>query len=161
MFACASGHRARILGPAVDCPLDCLGVRSIALTERFVAFEAFDNGTRDASDYDRVVVVDLQSGSSRVADAGGHTRFAGDPPYKPPAPGSVTDLVLNVNGHVAWISQDDSGQSRTYLVRTRSAGKAVTLASGPGIQPGSLAAAGARVYWTQDGVARSALSASR
>jgi hypothetical protein len=62
--------------------------------------------------------------------------------------GSLANLLLTRRGSVAYVL----GQR---LLRIDSRGAAV-LADGPGIDAGSLAAAPGRLYWMQDGLARSA-----
>jgi hypothetical protein len=79
----------------------------------------------------------------------GVRRFAGQL-EGPPA----TDLVLAGNGAVVWIRPGANGPAVTKVDRDGT----VVLDDTPGVEAGSLAIAGARVYWTRGGVAQSALT---
>lgn len=87
-----------------------------------------------------------------VRDSGrdtGHRRIARLDPMYP-----ASDLVLTPRGTVAWIRPG----SGTHDVVVVGPGRPVltTLDAGPGVEPGSLAIAGRRVYWTNSGSPRSA-----
>lgn len=69
----------------------------------------------------------------------------------------VAGLVLTPAGHVAWMLGPTNGKNN-YVIHAESpnpSAEAPVLASGSDIAPGSLAAAGGVVYWTQGGLARS------
>jgi len=155
VFACRRGSRASQLGLTIHCPLDCNGIRAVAVSGRFAAFESLENGSRDASDFDDVVVYDLKA--RRIinrADAGGYSRVLGDPPYRAPVPGQISDLVLTAAGTAAWITQDQRTTPTTFSVWTHVRGQAARRqAAGTGITPGSLAASHGHLYWTDTNIA--------
>jgi hypothetical protein len=72
----------------------------------------------------------------------------------------VTALVMRPDGALAWIvavAHPMSGPSG-YQVRSSSSGTdSSLLGEGEDIEPGSLALAGPRIYWTQGGQPRSAV----
>lgn len=151
-YACQRGSRASQLGLTIHCPLDCNGIRAVAVTGRFAAYESLENGSRDASDFDEVVVYDLERRrTTSRADAGGYSRVLGDPPYRAPLPGQVSDLVLTAAGTAAWITQDQRTTPTTFSVWTHARGQAARRqAAGTGITPGSLAASHGHLYWTDN-----------
>ena len=64
----------------------------------------------------------------------------------------ATDLLLSRDLTAVWIRPGGE------VVRDRPGEEPVVLASGPGLEAGSLAAAGNRIYWTNDGRPESALT---
>ena len=72
----------------------------------------------------------------------------------------VTDLELRANGSVAWVARIIQGMpaTTTFEVRSFQAPKAPStiLDSGGAIGSGSLALSGRTLYWTTDGLPRSA-----
>jgi hypothetical protein len=66
---------------------------------------------------------------------------------------SVAALVLGPRGSFAYVSAAGA------VVKSDATGETVVLDAGPGIDPGSLAVAGARVYWLRGGAAQTALLA--
>jgi hypothetical protein len=92
-------------------------------------------------DPNNVMVEDLSNGKRAFAD-GSDLEVA-----------NVTSLVLRAKGSVAWIQTSFSkvGESlRGFTVAKAEHGQpAVVLASGEDIDPGSLALAGKRLYWTK------------
>jgi len=158
VFACRRGARARSLGLSVTCPLGCAGIRAVQLSARYAAWEDVAVGSRDGDDHDRVRVRSLTSKApARSIPSGGSSRVLGDPPYRSPLPGSVTDLLLVADGSVAWIAQVESGRTRTNSVWISAAGMPPRqLDGGPDVLAGSLAVATKRLYWTRGETAASA-----
>lgn len=158
VFACRRGARARSLGLSATCPLGCAGIRAVQLSDRYAAWEDVTAGSRDGDDHDLVRVRSLTSKApARSIPSGGSSRVLGDPPYRSPLPGSVTDLLLRADGSVAWIAQAESGRTPTHSVWISAAGMPPRqLDDGPDVRAGSLAAAARRLYWTRGETAVSA-----
>jgi hypothetical protein len=67
--------------------------------------------------------------------------------------GAVTALVVSPNGSAAWIETHDVPTRAQTVRRTATGGQATTLASGPLVEPDSLALAGdGTLYWSDGGV---------
>ena len=85
-----------------------------------------------------------------VADLGGRRPSV----FRTPARGRVFRLVMTPAGAIAWTAFE--GPS-TIVLRKADADGVAELARGNDLARHSLAASGSRVYWTQAGVAHSAL----
>lgn len=74
--------------------------------------------------------------------------------------GPVAAIVVKSDGSAAWVAADRYASTRTgcchYQVRVVEKSGSRLLSAGPGIE-GSLAVVGDRVYWTEDGRARSGI----
>ena len=90
--------------------------------------------------------------SVRVIDMlTGHSTFSGSGGF------SAGSLALKADGSVAWIaSVPGPAGSRSWDVRRHDSTGTATVDSGPQIDPGSLAAGGSWLYWTNAGSPRSA-----
>jgi len=124
----------------------CGGITNVVLAGSTVAYEEFAS----KSGVWWIVVRDLRSG--RVL-----RRLRTNTPGPLNTAGAVEALVLKSDGAVAWVAQAHlptvvANAPREYEVYAADAtGESRLLASGPGIEPGSLALAGSTVYWTQQG----------
>jgi hypothetical protein len=161
VYACAYGHRLSRLGFSPDCGASssgCAGVEHPVLTGPVVAYESFSiieqrfppgEGKRTFL----VVVRDLRSGRVlRQVPTGSSTKPARV------GIGPVSALVLKSDGAVGWIAANEAGASSgKYEVHAADATGARLLASGPGIEPGSLALGGSTLFWARSGQAASSL----
>jgi hypothetical protein len=139
-YACRYKTRRRFLmGSAEDLggSGDAIGIVRIA--GRFVAWvsQPFDDSERYNPDFtgfpSTVQAIDTRSGAKRSAPA-----TTGNP-----SSSSVTSLVLHASGALAWLGADGAGNQ---VHRYDSSGDRV-LDSGSDIQPDSLAAGPATLYW--------------
>ena len=73
--------------------------------------------------------------------------------FEEPKASAATDLLLTRDRTAAWIRPVAGG---AQVARARPGEDVVVLASGAGVEPGSLATAGRRLYWTDEGRAESA-----
>lgn len=125
------------------------GYDHIAVAGQFVAYASRSDCAASFCDPNNVIVQNLKNGKVTFAD-GPSLRVA-----------SVSDVVLEANGSVAWITSifDEFGAVLPGLevAKAEHGQAAAVLAAGPDIVPGSLALAGSRLYWTQGATPRSAL----
>lgn len=145
LYACAiRTGKSRSLGPT-NLGDEGNGVLNPTIGGRYVAFEV------SICDRD----VDCRRSELRVMDAlTGTTRRTQR--FGIGAAG-VTDLVVRANGTAAFLEafQTETGTT-TYELRRFDGTTSSVLDSGPGLVNGSLALAGATLYWTKDGQPRSA-----
>jgi hypothetical protein len=139
-YACRYKTRRRFLmGSAGDLGSSGDAIGIVRIAGRFVAWDSqpFDDSERYNPDFagfpSTVNAVDTRSGSQRSAPA-----TTGNP-----SASSVTSLVLHPSGALAWIGADGAG---SQVHRYDSSGDTV-LDSGSDIQPDSLAAGPATLYW--------------
>src|SRR5262249_18811501 len=122
-------------------------VAIVRVAGRFVAWDEqhFDDSERYNPDFkgfpSSVWALDTRSGAKRTAAATSGT----------PDTSSVESLVLKPNGSFAWI-----GSGATLEVHRYDAADDTILDSGPDIDPASLAASAAQLYWLRAGLAHSA-----
>jgi hypothetical protein len=120
-----------------------LTARRLVLAGRYLAFNQ-EYSREDVEE--SVSVLDVRTGRSHGADA-----VADVAAPRPDARNAVTAIVLRPDGAVAWIARNDDIQPARYEVLALGAGRPALLATGPDIDPASLAVAGSRVYWTAAG----------
>ena len=113
------------------------------LSGRYLAFVAPSGSKPDVA---LVVVVDMVAGRKTFngLNYAGQPSEIGNPPRR---------LVLKPDGSVAWI---DKGQWYVRYVHRHDSTGTTIVDSGTGIDPNSLAAGGAYLYWTNAGAPRSA-----
>lgn len=150
-YGCVYGSRRTYeLGTPSDC-IDvslgeCGGITNVVLSGSVVAYEESSN--RPLVWW--IIVRDLRSG--RVL-----RRLRTNTPGPVNTAGALEALVLKSDGAVAWVSQAHlptavpNGPREYEVYAADATGESRLLASGPGIEPGSLALAGSMVYWTQEG----------
>ena len=134
------------------------GVDEVALVGHMVVYESWFSGRENRPERHRVIVRDLRTG--RVL----HNLPTGTP--RTPEPGEVgnggtTAIVLKADGSVAWINlflergvivpPEPVNFIRNYEVHAVDQSGSRVLASGPDIDPRSLALGGSTLYWTQGG----------
>jgi len=119
------------------------GYDPIVLAGRYVAYGAYSDCAASFCDPHSVVLQDLKNGKMTFVD--GRLPVA-----------SVTDLVLRSNGSLAWI-QTSFGEDGGFIhpgyqvVKAERGQPPVVLDSGSDVAHGSLALAGATLYWTKAG----------
>lgn len=147
VYGCVYGHRhAYLLGSEPRFSSqggEGIGSETIAGTT--VAFQS-DSATSENARR-TIVVVDLRTGRSLRS-------------ITPGGPGFVTAIVVKSDGAVAWIVETKSEPASAenhqmkhseYAVEAADKSGNRVLATGPGIDPSSLALAGSTLYWTQGG----------
>lgn len=108
---------------------------------------------------ERIVAVNRYScpPDPSLGDCGGSARTVslrtGETLRRASTGSSVAALVLGPRGAFAYVSSGGA------VVKSDAAGETVVLDAGPGAEPGSLAIAGARVYWLRAGAPQTALLA--
>lgn len=166
IFGCAfDTRRSYVLGeptPKAGTPSGISGITLETLSGTIVAYEAGSGGPTGA---DWVVVVrDLSTGKVL------HSVPTGTPAHpKPPRVeggltirdvgiGPAKSIVVKSDGAVAWIAQDavEGSTYTSYQVHALDKTGSRVLASGPNIEPHSLALAGSTLYWTEGGKPMSA-----
>jgi hypothetical protein len=129
------------IGPIAD------GVYNVAVSGKYVSFGVQACGTKTVEDCRRsyVRVLDVLSGKT----------------WRTPGVGvrgvTAVDLVVRRNGTVAYLAlfQAASG-GPTYVLRRFDRTNVTDIDSGPDLVRGSLALAGATLYWTKGGQPHSA-----
>jgi hypothetical protein len=156
IYGCVYGRRhAYLLGESLRCGGGggggrCYGIAHVALAGSIVAYE--ENLENGSSGGWVVVVRDLRTGQVlRKLPSGSRT---------PPRAGPPLSIVVKSDGAVAWVVQTRVATSQSLDEFEIYAGDSTgtrLLASGPGIEPASLALAGSSLYWMQAGHPASAL----
>ncbi len=142
--------------PAYGSPSGVGGTRLYTLRGTIVAFEKFltfnlEPGTRYVNE---IVVRDLRNG--RFLHRLPTDTFAASPKSEGDfGAGEAGAMVVKSDGAVAWIADivEDAMPKDliTYQVHAVDKNGSRVLASGPSIEPSSLALAGSTLYWTQGG----------
>ncbi len=165
VFGCAFGHRgAHKLGDLAHWESSRYGeegywgIARVALSGHYAAYEVIANRLGCGFCHWGVAVRDLSSGRVvREVPTGTPTNPALEENY---GVGPTTALLLTDSGSVAWITDAHGGEGRPseggYQVHAADSHGTSLLASGPDIDPSSLALAGGTVYWMQGGEPRSA-----
>jgi hypothetical protein len=164
-YGCSFRHkRSYLLGsPPAYSSTSGGGIRLATLAGSMVAYEAGSASSHYGTSW-LVVVRDLGSGKVQ------HRLPTGTPVHPEPARiedgitkqntgiGPATAIVVKTDGAVAWIAQDAVEGALPYAYQVHAVDKTGSrlLASGPGIDPASLALAGSTLYWTEDGKPSSA-----
>ena len=118
------------------------------LAGRRIAFEDVLCGDYTDPCSGHVFRIDMRTG--RLRDV---ARYPG-PPWMVPS----TDLLLTPNDTVVWIRPKGQREDAAPAVsKVGPDGKLIVLDDAPGVDPGSLAATGNRVYWTRAGTPQSVL----
>ncbi len=147
VYACLYSRNRRFLLSREEFMQDSTFTRMPALAGRFVAYvlartDVARRGTPNPTSFpDQVVAIDLASGQRRQF----HAASTDSPSTR------VSDLALASNGSVAWIGSGPEG-NEVYI---GTAGRTL-LDRGSGVLAGSLALSRTAIYWTRDGVPRSA-----
>ncbi|MGO9762758.1 MAG: hypothetical protein ACLP1Q_16010 [Solirubrobacteraceae bacterium] len=152
-------HFLESVPEATGTPVGGHGLRLATLAGTMVAYEVAGGGP--GGSYAYVVVSDLATG--KVV----HREPTGTPAHpEPPRTengltvhrvgiGPATAIVVKSDGAVAWIVQTPR-EDGSYQVHAVDKTGSRLLASGPDIDPSSLALAGSTLYWTEDGKPMSA-----
>jgi hypothetical protein len=160
IYGCAYGHKGiYLLGkplPNVGTSEGIGGVKLEVLAGLIVSYKDVSAGPN--YNYEAVVVSDLRNGHMLRIIRNSERVGAGV--------GAVVAIVVKTDGAVAWIVEahrelsspinDFNGIVEYAVEAADEAGKRL-LASGPGIDPTSLALAGSTLYWTQGGKPASAV----
>jgi len=134
------------------------GIRLVTLAGPLVAYESGSSSTHYGTSW-LVVVRDLRTGKVL------HGLPTGTPVHpKPPRTedgitkqdvgiGPATSIVVKSDGAVAWVAQDAVEGPLPYSYQVHAVDKTGSrvLASGPEIDPTSLALAGSTLYWSEAG----------
>jgi len=150
ILGCAFGHpRVYDLGGPGQCSSSgCGGIGRARLAGTVAAFEEATSGGPDSGPPEYVLFVrDLRSGRVlHKVPTGASTSL------NPPRVwiGPTESLLVKSDGAVAWIVQASRGEG-SYQVHALDAAGGRVVASGPDIDPHSLALAAATLYWTQGG----------
>jgi hypothetical protein len=127
------------------------GIQHETLRGEMVAYEDFVEGCglnqSDCSGRFEVVVCDLRTGKT-LHDLPTGTRTAPNPNFV--GVGFTTEIVVKADGAVAWITEALLEEG-AYQVHALDKTGSRMLASGPGINPNSLALHGSELSWSQDG----------
>jgi hypothetical protein len=134
-------RRARLLGTWESGGQGGVTAR-FGLAGRKIAFEDVLCGDTTEPCSANVFRMDMRTGRLRLL-----VQLNG-PVEAPPA----SDLLLTPNNTVVWIRRDGRGPARVTKVGADR--QLVVLDPGPDVEPGSLATAGNRIYWTRGGVAQ-------
>jgi hypothetical protein len=154
VYGCAYGHRgAYALGHVAHFQTTSKylnesfsGIALEVLAGPIVAYEEVANQLGCGGCHWGVVVRDLRTGRTLRREPTG-TPVSFDLNY---GVGPTTAIVVKSNGSVAWIA-NVSLEGGGYQVHAADTAGNRLLASGPGIDPMSLALAGSTLYWTQGG----------
>jgi hypothetical protein len=154
IYGCAYGHKGIYpIGkplPNVGTSEGIGGVKLEVLAGPIVSYKDVSAGP--SYDYEAVVVSDLRTGRTLRILRNSERVGAGV--------GAVVAIVVKADGAVAWIveahrelSSPINGYNGAveYAVEAADESGKRLLASGPGIDPASLALAGSTLYWTQGG----------
>jgi hypothetical protein len=148
LYACRLKNRKRfLLASAEEAGGTGTSVSLVRVAGRFVAWDSqpFDDSQRYNPDFQgfpsSVNALDTGSGQRRTAPA-----TTGNP-----AASTVTGLVLKPSGAFAWI-----GSAATLEVHRYDAAGDTLVDSGADVDPASLAAGSAQLYWTRGGAPHSA-----
>jgi hypothetical protein len=160
IYGCAYGHKGiYLLGkplPNVGTSEGIGGVKLEVLAGSIVSYKDVSAGPN--YNYEAVVVSDLRSGHTLRIMRNSERVGAGV--------GAVVEIVVKTDGAVAWIVEahrelsspiNDFNGAVEYMVEAVDKTGKRLLASGPGINPSSLALAGSTLYWTQSGKPASAV----
>jgi hypothetical protein len=147
IYGCSYGHkRSYLLGPApYGSPSGAGGISHETLNGSIVAYEEVSN--RECCQHWWVVVRDLSNG--RVL----HRVPTGTPIKPEPLSvgiGLAVAIVVKHDGSAAWIVETGE-EELEYQVHAIDRAGGRELASGPDIDPSSLALAGSTLYWTRGG----------
>jgi hypothetical protein len=122
------------------------------LAGRRIAFESIHCGDPTDPCSGHVWRTDMRTGRVRIV-----AQMTG-PREAPPA----SDLLLTPDDTVVWIRPDGApgpnGLPGPAVSKVGPDGRLVVLDPGPGVEPGSLATAGNRIYWTRSGAAQTFLA---
>jgi hypothetical protein len=123
------------------------------LTGPIVAYEAFSNGANGGYSSSHVLVRDLRNGRllHRVP-----TGTSSTPTPRQVGIGLVVAIVVKSDGGMAWMLEVANELGKYQVHAVDKSGSRV-IASGPEIDPSSLALAGSTLYWTQGGKPLSAV----
>jgi hypothetical protein len=132
------------------------GDRNIVLAGPIVAYEHYSFAEGLGGIRQGVVVEDLRTGVTLRDEATGKRKVPGGEPELEFGIGHTAAIVVKSDGSVAWILET-SAQEDTYQVHAADMTGSRLLASGPDIDPSSLALAGNTLYWMQGGKPFSAM----
>jgi hypothetical protein len=163
IYGCVYGHRgAYSLGvePYEESTkymnYSYFGDRNIVLAGPIVAYEHYSFAEGLGGKRLGVAVQDLRTGATLRNEPTGKAKIPGGEPELEFGIGHTTAIVVKGNGSVAWIVET-STQEDTYQVHAADMTGSRLLASGPDIDPSSLALAGNALYWMQAGKPSSAM----
>ena len=128
-------------------PSGCIHIKQEVLTGTLVAYERFSTDGEGESSF-FIVVRNLQSGRTV------HRVPTGTPiPANPQVSGNgfASDIAVKNDGAVAWINENEVGETTEYQVHVLDKIGNRLLASGTDIDPHSLALSGSTLYWMQGG----------
>jgi hypothetical protein len=144
-FACRYRTNRRFWLQDEPADPDYFRAESIRLAGPYVGYELAFIGR---SSFFRVQVRDLRNGRwlrrLPAMTPGSDQNHSGVKP-------GVSDLELARNGAVAWIARNPYVDPPTVEVHKADADGHAQLDAGAGIDPGSLALSGKRIYWLKDG----------
>lgn len=157
IYGCASGKRgAYFLGvePYEETTkymnYSYFGDRNIVLAGPIVAYEHFSLAEGLGGYKWGVAVRDLRTGRTLRNEPTGKAKIPGGEPELEFGIGHTTAIVVKSNGSVAW-TVETSAQDGRYQVHAADTTGSTLLASGPDIDPTSLALAENTLYWIQGG----------
>ncbi len=162
IYGCAYAHRgATWLGsePWEDggkyMNLNQGGDRNVVLVGALVAYEDYSLTEGLEGFRFGVTVKDLRTGRTLRHEPTGKRKVSGEPELEFGF-GHTTAIVLNEDGAVAWIVEVPADEGGGFQVHAAAFAGSTVLASGPEIDPSSLALGGSTLYWMQGGQPRTA-----
>jgi hypothetical protein len=162
IYGCVYGHRgAYSLGvePYEESSkymnYSYFGDRNIVLAGPIVAYEHYSFAEGLGGKRLGVAVRDLRTGATLRDEPTGKAKIPGGEPELEFGIGHTATIVVKSNGSVAWILETSAQEDR-YQVHAVDVTGSRLLASGPDIDPSSLALAGNTIYWMQSGQPRAA-----
>jgi hypothetical protein len=157
IYGCVYGHRgAYSLGvePYEESTkymnYSYFGDRNIVLAGPIVAYEHYSFAEGLGGKRLGVAVQDLRTGATLRDEPTGKAKIPGGEPELEFGIGHTATIVVKSSGSVAWILETSAQEDR-YQVHAADMTGSRLVASGPDIDPSSLALAGSTLYWTQGG----------
>jgi hypothetical protein len=131
------------------------GDSNLVLAGPIVAYEHYSFAEGLGGSRQGVAVEDLRTGATLRDEPTGKAKSPGGEPELEFGIGHTATIVVKTNGSVAWILETSAQEDR-YQVHAADTTGSRLVASGPDIDPSSLALAGSTLYWTQGGKPSSA-----
>jgi hypothetical protein len=157
IYGCAYGHRGAYsigIEPYREVTkymnVSYLGDLNVVLAGPIVAYERYSLSEGLGGQRQGVIAEDLRTGRKLHDEPTGTHKIPGPEPELEFGIGDTTAIVVKTDGSVAWIVKTSAFEGG-YQVHAADTTGSRLLASGPDIDPASLALGESTVYWTQGG----------